>query len=58
MREAVVTKVIDKIDGYKRNCEHVDKNKPEIISSPSKKPNGPSLGAKRANPLMGSSELG
>nr|POF18261.1 hypothetical protein CFP56_12488 [Quercus suber] len=58
MRETNVSKVIDKIEGYKGNCECVDKIKPVITSSPSKKPNGPSLGAKRANPLVGSSELG
>ena len=34
------------------------KKKPELFSSPSKKPNSPSLDAKMANPLVGSSKLG
>ena len=34
------------------------KKKPELFSSPSKKPNRPSLDAKMANPLVGSSKLG
>lgn len=58
MKEPVVTKVVEKVEELKGNCEGVDKKKPEIFSSPSKKPNGPSLDAKRANPLVGSSELG
>ena len=58
MGETVVTKVVDKFEELKGFCEYVDKNNPELFSSPSKKPSGPSLDAKRANPLVGSSELG
>ena len=58
MRETDVTKVFDKFEEYKGNCECVDRTKLEIFSSPSKKPNGHSLDAKRVNPLVGSFELG
>ena len=58
MRETDVTKVFDKFEEYKGNCECVDKTKPKIFSSPSKKPNGPSLDAKQVKPLVGSFELG
>ena len=58
MGETVVTKVVDKVEELKGICEYVDKIKPVLFSSPLKKPGGPSLDAKRANPLVGSSELG
>nr|POE45512.1 hypothetical protein CFP56_26706 [Quercus suber] len=58
LKDTIVTEVFDKFEGYKGICECVDKMNPEIISSPSKKPNGPSLDAKRANLFAGSSELG
>nr|POF01474.1 hypothetical protein CFP56_59815 [Quercus suber] len=58
LKDTIVTEVFDKFEGYKGICECVDKINPEIISSPSKKPNGPSLDAKRANLFSGSSELG
>nr|POE79270.1 hypothetical protein CFP56_15212 [Quercus suber] len=56
--EVVVTKDINKIEGYKGNCKHMDQKNLEKFSSPSKKSNGPSLGAIRANPSVGSFELG
>ena len=58
MVESVVTKVADKFEELKGNCVCVDKKKPEIFSSPFKKPTRPSLDAKGANHLMGSTELG
>ena len=58
MGETIVTKVVDKFEELKGICEYVDKNKLELFSSPSKKSSGPSLDAKRANPLVGSFELG
>ena len=58
MGESVVTKVADMFEELKGNCECVDKKKPEMFSSPFKKPTGPSLDAKRVNPLVDSTELG
>ena len=58
MGETVVTKIVDKFEELKGICEYVAKIKPGLFSSLSKKPSGPSFDAKRANPLVGSSELG
>nr|POF10194.1 uncharacterized protein CFP56_14134 [Quercus suber] len=57
-RNVVVgSKVLDKTEGYKGNCESLVQKYPEILSSPPKKSNGPTIGTTWANPSVGYSAL-